>query len=152
MAGMMSRGIIDMLSKRGQPPSQQPGGGVSGAQPAEAGANTLGARMAELGGSDPGALVKSLEQMKKNVVDLIPQTAFRLPGVTKHLVPLLKALDGAIKEAQQGLSTQQTVEQSPIGLSIAQPGGAPGEAGPAAPPAGGGGAMPLAGGMPGGMV
>ena len=150
VAGQMARSIIDSLSSRGQPPSA--GGGPAGANP-DAASQSLSSQMSELGGADPQNLAKTLEKIKRSIVDLIPQTAFRVPGVSKHLTPMLKAIDGAIKEAQQALATQKTVgsmpgmeqpQQQPIGLSAANPPAAmsagPGMAsGPSMPGMGGGG-------------
>lgn len=64
--------------------------------------------------------------MKQQLVALIPQTAFRVPGVTKHISKALSSLDGAIAETQKALETSSAIGATPIGLSVAkQAGGQP---------------------------
>jgi len=145
LAGM-ARSIIENLSKRGAGPSTT--GGAGGIAPAMA-QQALSSRMNELQGSDPGAVLRKLEQMKQDVVQLIPQVAFSVPGVSKHLFTVMKGLDGAIKEAEQATSTQQATQSVPIGMSVAQPPGSnagetPGGGGPPRPT---GGSPFLTGGM-----
>lgn len=110
----MARQIVDGLSAKGQNPQAQ---GPSGAQPPEMAQQVLGQRMAELQGADPQMGMKKLNQMKQDVVQLIPQYAFRVPGMSKHLSALLKALDGALKEMETASSTQGAV--SKLGSSMA---------------------------------
>lgn len=114
----MARGIIDNLTQRGAGPSTQ--GGPSNAAP-EMAQQALASRLNELQGADPTAILRKLTQMKQDVVQLIPQVAFTLPNVSKHLSKLWTALDGAIKEAEQAVSTQQSASSVPIGMSAAQP-------------------------------
>lgn len=118
----LSRQILDALSKRGAGPSTT--GGPTGAAPDMAQAG-LSSQLSQLQSADPGAVHKKLMSMKQDTVDLLPQIAFSLPAVTKHLANLLKALDGAIKEAEQAATTQKTVEASPIAMSAANLGGSP---------------------------
>lgn len=132
-ASMMARSIIDNLASRGSSPTQ--GGSPSGAAPEMAG-DVLSQRMSELQGADPQMVGKKLNQMKQEVVQLIPQIAFRIPGMSKHLSGLLKSLDGALKEIEQANSTQGAVQKvNPIGSSMASPtgptdGAMPGPGGP----------------------
>ena len=115
----MARQLIDSLSKRGAGPSQS--GGPSGTGTPEMAQQALGSRMNELQGADPQAILRLFTDMKKQVVEIIPHVAFSLPGVSKHMTNLWKALDGAIKEAEQALSTQQSIQSTPIGMTAAQP-------------------------------
>lgn len=119
MASLMARNIIEGLASRGQNPQGSPG--PSGADPDTAG-TVLSERMSELQGADPGMIMRKLQQMKKETVELLPQIAFRIPGMSKHLSGLLKSLDGAIKEVEQALSTKNTVGKTMqgIGHSAAQ--------------------------------
>lgn len=137
----MARSVIDGLSKRGAGPSTM--GGSGGIAP-EMAQQALASRMNELQGADPGAILRKFTEMKQEVVQLIPQVAFTIPGVSKHMTNLWKALDGAIKEAEQALSTQQSVQSAPLGMTAAQPpqaeqrGGMPGGGGnQPGPPTGG---------------
>ena len=141
-ASMMARSVIQALSQRGAGPSTQ--GGPQGAGPEMAG-SVLSSRMNELQGADPGAILRKLSQMKSELIDMIPHVAFSLPGVSKHISNMWKALDGAIKEAEQAVSTQQSVQATPIGMSAARP--QPGQGQGASP----GGSPFMPGGMPGGM-
>jgi hypothetical protein len=113
--------------------------------------NALSGRLNELQGADPGAILRKFTEMKQEVVQLIPQVAFTLPGVSKHMSNLWKALDGAIKEAEQAVTTQQAAQstpgaqgggQPPLGFSAAQPPQAQQS------PGGGGGGQPPQGGSP----
>jgi len=143
----MARNVIDSLSKRGAGPSTQ--GGAGGAAP-EMAEQALSSRLNELQGADPGAVLRKFTQMKQEVVQLIPQVAFTLPGVSKHMTNLWKALDGAIKEAEQALSTQQSVQSTPVGMTAAQPPQAEQQGGMAGmSPGGPSGGSPF---MPGGIM
>lgn len=115
---MMARQVIDALSQRGAGPSTQ--GGPQGVAPQMAG-QVLSSRMNELQGADPGAIQRKLMQMKSELIDMIPHVAFALPGVSKHISNMWKALDGAIKEAEQATSTEKAVGATPVGMSAARP-------------------------------
>lgn len=124
---MMARQVIDALARRGSGPSQT--GGPSG-QPPEMAQHVLSSRMNELQGADPGAILRKFTQMKQEVIEILPHVAFSLPGVSKHITTIWKGLDGAIKEAEQALSTQNAVQSQPLGFGAANPpnadeGGAP---------------------------
>ena len=123
----MARSLIDSLTKRGAGPSTM--GGPSGSSPDMA-QQALSGRLNELQGSDPTAILRKLTEMKQETVQLIPQVAYSLPGVAKHMTNLWKSLEGAIKEAEQALSTQKSVQSIPIGMSAAQPTPDQGDAGP----------------------
>lgn len=126
----MARSVIESLSQRGAGPSQQGGPqGGSASTPEMAGA-ALSGRLNELQGADPAAILQKIQAMKQQTVELIPHVAFSLPGVAKHLTKLWQALDGAIKEAEQALSTQKSVQSAPIGMSAANPPQAAGPPGP----------------------
>jgi starvation-inducible outer membrane lipoprotein len=53
---------------------------------------------------------------------LIPQLAFRIPGVTKHLSGLFNNIDKILEEITRALQTQNAVAQqsAPLGGAIAQ--------------------------------
>ena len=140
VVGGLSRQILDALMKRGAGPSTS--GGPTGAAP-EMASGALSSQLSQLQSADPGAVHKKLMAMKQDTVDLLPQIAFSLPGVSKHLASLLKALDGAIKESEQAASTQKSVEASPVSMSAANLGGNP--AGGAPQPGGGNPFIPGAG-------
>jgi hypothetical protein len=95
-------------------------GGPQGASPTTA-ASTLSARLNELQGADPNAIMRKLTEMKTQLIEMIPHVAFTLPGVSKHISSMWKALDGAIKEAEQAVSTQQSASSVPIGMNAAHP-------------------------------
>lgn len=115
---MMARNVIQSLAQRGAGQSQQ--GGPQGAAP-EMASQMLGSKLNELQGADPGAILRKLSQMKQDLIGMIPFVAFGLPGVSKHVTNMWKALDGAIKEAEQAVSTQSSVEATPVGMSAARP-------------------------------
>jgi hypothetical protein len=114
----MARSVIDNLSSRGQGPSQT--GGSDGQAPDMA-KDALSSRLNELQGADPAVIMRTLKQMKDQAIALFPQTAYAVPGVTKHLSKVLQSLDGALKEAEQAISTQQSIQSVPIGMGAAQP-------------------------------
>jgi hypothetical protein len=103
-------------------------------QPPDQLGNVLSGKLAELRQADPQAITRILQGIKRSVVDLIPQVAFTIPGMNKHLPNLLKTVEAALKEVEQAANTQQTVERNPIQASIAQP--------PTEPQPGGGMALP----------
>lgn len=140
-SSMMARQIIQSLASRGAGPSTM--GGPQGAAPQQA-SDQLGQKLNELQGADPNAIMSKLNEMKKQLIDMIPHVAFTLPGVSKHISSMWKALDGAIKEAEQATSTEKAVSQVPIGMSAARPQPAPNS--PAGGPVGGSPFMPGAGG------
>lgn len=123
----LSRNIIESLAARGASPQQDPG--PMGASPGDT-EKSLSQRMAELRGADPGMVMRKLNQMKKDCVELIPQVAFTIPALAKHLSAVLKGLDGALKEAEQGANVEKSISQGPISHSAAgtpqpQPGEGP---------------------------
>lgn len=139
MAGALTSQIIQSLANKG---TQGPTGpmGAMGTNPGSA-TSGVSKELSELQGADPQAIMGLLNQMKKQIVELIPHTAFKIPRVTTHLSGILKGLEQAIKEAQQAMSTAGAIEATPIGLSAAS----------ANPAAAGGGQVPGRSGMPAGL-
>jgi len=136
VAGTMARSIIDSLANKGASPMQQ--GGITGgaAQDPNMVSELLASRMAELGGADPKSVQRAMMQMKQQVATLIPQLAFRIPGVTKHLSSLFSNIDKVLEEIDKASQTQNAVQNNPIGGGIAsmQPDmGGGGGGGPAMP-------------------
>lgn len=108
--------------------------GPSGADPGRSG-QALAQQLSQLQGSDPQAVIKAVDEMYKQVVALIPQTAFTFPKVADPLTAAMKALSkakSAAEEVMQTLSTVQSVGFSPVSGGGAGP-GAPGGAGQPAP-------------------
>src|SRR5271165_1188494 len=101
IAGGMSRAIIDTLAGRGASPMQQ--GGITGgqAQDPQNISQVLSSRMAELGGADPKAVQRIMMEIKQKVATLIPQLAFRIPGVSKHLSSLFTNIDKILEEIEK---------------------------------------------------
>jgi hypothetical protein len=98
---------------QGGPPPGPPGpGGAAAMQanPAGQAGQQISQQLAELQGADPGSMVKILQQMKSMAVALYPRSAFTIPGVARNLAQMMKYLDNAIKEAEQGAATQSVVK------------------------------------------
>jgi hypothetical protein len=135
MMAAMSRKIIESLNARGVSP-QQPG--PSGSNP-EAAKDSLSQKMAELRGADPGMMKQQLDEIKSKIVQMLPQVAFVVPAVTKHLGKMLEGCNGALKEIEQAANVEATVTKGgPLGHTAAM--------GSEAEPGGQGGAMPAMGG------
>jgi len=88
----------------------------------------VSAELSDLQGADPQAIRGLLTQIKQQLVALIPHTAFRIPGVTKHVSKAMENITAAIGEADKALQTSQSAGALPIGLSAVQ--NAAGTAGP----------------------
>jgi hypothetical protein len=131
LGSALAQQVVRSLAAR-----QQQGAGGPGGQGGPGG-NDVGqqvsAQLSDLQGADPKAIVALLHQMKAQMVALIPQTAFRIPGVTRHLSKAMQDIDGALKEAQQALQASSTVGASPVGLSVARTAGGPPGPGPSSP-------------------
>lgn len=126
IAGMLARQLIQRLAggaggPGGPPPGMAPGGPqpVSPDTGNQAG-QQVASQLAELQGADPQSTLKMLQQVKSVLVALYPRTAFSLPGVARNLAQSQKYIDNAIKEAEQGAATMNTV-QSPIANNAGQP-------------------------------
>jgi hypothetical protein len=120
----MARGIIDQLAGRGASPMQQ--GGITGgqAQNPQLVSQLLGSRLAELGGADPGAIGRMISEMKQKLVTIVPHIAMVIPNTTKHISAMVTAADKLLEEINNASQTQNAVQSTPIGGSIAalQPG------------------------------
>lgn len=118
LPAIMARQLLSRMGggAPGGPPggaSAPPGpGGAAAMQanPPSSAGQQISQQLAELQGADPGSILKLLNQMKSMTVAIIPRAAFTMPGVARHLSSNLKALDNAIKEAEQASATQQAVK------------------------------------------
>lgn len=123
---LLARQMVSRLAGQGGGPGGPggPGGGPpqSGpqGQPSEMAGQQIAGQLAELNNADPDMILKMLNQVKSVLVALYPRTAFTLPGVARNVAQCQKYLDNAIKEAEQGAATAQTV-QPPIANSAGQP-------------------------------
>lgn len=136
VGGGIARKIIESLNSRGVSPQQQ---GPSGANP-EAASDSLGQQMSQLRGADPGMLARTFSEMKKQIVQALPQVAFVVPAATKHLGKMLEGCNGFLKEIEAAANTEATVSKGGnLGHTAAM--------GQEAEPGGGGGAMPQMGGQ-----
>lgn len=118
----MARGIIDQLVGGGRAGAPLPQ--ASGARPPEMAASMLSQNIAELRQADPQAIQRSLTEIKKLIVQLIPQAAFTIPGMNKHLPNLLKTVDSALQESEKAANTLGAVTGGNMGM-----GGSPGGGG-----------------------
>jgi hypothetical protein len=88
----------------------------------------VSSELSDIQGADPQAIRGLLTQIKQQLVALIPHTAFRVPGVTKHVSKAMDSVTAAIAEADKAMQTTQAAERTPIGLSAVA--NASGTAGP----------------------
>jgi hypothetical protein len=97
------------------------GPGGPGGAPGAGGEESMGPATRELQGADPDYALKLVNQLKKQIADMIPTLAFRAPAASRALVSTFKGLDAAIKELQQAQATLNAVG-GPINMSaIPQP-------------------------------
>lgn len=110
--------ILQMLKGQSGMGGGAPGGTATGGSSADAG---VGPAARELQGADPEYALKLVNELKKQIADLIPSLAFRAPAASRNLVSCFKGLDGAIKELQQAQATKNAVGPA-LGMSaIPQP-------------------------------
>lgn len=107
VGGGIARKIIESLNARGVSPQGQ---GPSGANP-EAAGDSLSKSMSELRGADPGMLKRTFDEMKKQIVQALPQVAFVVPAATKHLGKMLEGCNGFLKEIETAANTEATVSK-----------------------------------------
>lgn len=105
-----------------------PGGGAPGGEGQPDMTQKISSELSDIQGADPAAIRGLLLQMKQQLVALIPHTAFRIPGITKHISKALDNVNAAVEEANKALQTTQAVGNTPIGMSAVQ--NAAGTAGP----------------------
>lgn len=108
---MMIQQLIQKLAGSGAeggmgPGADMPGAGASGAGDASA---QLAQQFSQVNGADPELAVKTLMNIKGMLVAIFNQTVFVLPGVARYCGQAMKAIDSAIKDAQQAAQTTQTV-------------------------------------------
>jgi hypothetical protein len=128
-APAVNPGVLNALraamAARGQ---QQGGAGVGGQNPNQL-AQQVNSQMANLRKVSPQQIQNVIKQMKTVVARLIVQTEAEIPGVARYMAPMLRALDGALKEAGTAAQTQNAA--TPIGNTAA---GSPGATPPGAAP------------------
>jgi hypothetical protein len=107
VGGGIARKIIESLNARGVSP-QQPG--PSGSNP-EAAGDQLSKSMSELRGADPSLLFRQFNDIKKTIVQALPQVAFVVPIATKHLGKMLEACNGFLKEIEQAQNVEGAVSK-----------------------------------------
>ena len=99
--------------------------GATGAGGAE---ESVGPATRELQSANPDYALKLIQQLKKQIVDMIPSLSFKAPAAARALMSTMKGVDTALKELQQANATLQAVG-GPIDMSAipkATPGGAMG--------------------------
>ena len=134
LPAMMARQLVQKLAGGGPPqggPSPM-GPGAPGAMNAQPGGppggqagDQVAKQLSELQGADPGAILKTLQQVKAIIVPIYVRAAFQMPGVSRNIAQVQKYLDNAISEAEKAAATASTVQPSPIAnnASIPQPQG-----------------------------
>jgi len=114
MGGNINPGmILQMLKSQSGMGGGAPGGAATGGPSADEGAGTA---VRELQQSDPDYALKTVNELKKQIADLIPVLAFRAPAASRNLVSCFRGLDGAIKELQQAQATKNAVGPA-LGMS-----------------------------------
>jgi len=136
VTGANPMSALAMLAQRlGAGGASGPSGQPAGGDASEASGSNLGEMASELHGADPAFLLKSLQQIKKNLSQLFVMSSMRLPNVSGQIAKSMIQLDRAIKEAQQAATTQSVV-RAPLGFTMAGGNAAPG--GPSGGPGAGG--------------
>lgn len=110
----------------------------------EAMGSQLGSQFAQLQGADPQLMLKALNQIKLMLVPLFGRAAFAVPEVSRHVAQAQRSIDSAIKAAEQGAATQQSVRPVIVNNAampnpVQNPGGGEPMGGGASGPPGGGG-------------
>lgn len=103
------------------------GGAAEGPEgvPPDAASIAIARNLGELRRADPSALADAINEAKRLIVSIYPQSAFVLPGVANGLAAAIRGLDNALKVVQQALATQQAAGPplQAIGLPGAEQGG-----------------------------
>jgi hypothetical protein len=103
--------ILQMLKARAG------GAGAPGQATGAPGAEeSVGPASRELQGADPEYALKMVNQLKKQIAEMLPSLAFRAPAASRALMSTFKGLDAAIKELQQAQATLNAVG-GPIKMS-----------------------------------
>jgi hypothetical protein len=138
-AGANPQMILQMLKSR----MAGAGGGAGAPMPGAPGPapdESTDPATREMAGADSGYALKLINNLKKQIADLLPTLAFKAPAASRALMSSFKGIDTAIKELQQAQATENAVG-GPLKLSAA----------PTPQPAGGTGApdivKPASGGM-----
>jgi hypothetical protein len=111
--------------------AKQPGG-VAGTSASGAGFDSVAPAARELQAANPDYTLQLISQVKKQIVDLIPVLAFRVPGAARALMSVGKGIDAALKELQQAQATNEAVG-APIQSSAVPMPQPPGNTSPALP-------------------
>lgn len=128
---MMARQLIQRMAQ-----------GQGGANDQAMGAQ-LDGQFSQLQGADPQFMLKALNQIKMMMVPLFGRAAFAVPEVSRHIAQAQKSVDAAIKAAEQGAATQQSVRPIIVNNAampnpVQNPGGGEPMGGQSGPPGGGG--------------
>jgi hypothetical protein len=100
----------------------------------------LGGQFSQLQGADPQFMLKALNQIKLMMVPLFGRAAFAVPEVSRHIAQAQKSVDAAIKAAEQGAATEQSVRPVIVNnAAMPNPVQNPGAGSPMSGPPGGGG-------------
>lgn len=125
MASAMASRLVQALANRGAQgpqgpmmPQPSPGGGEDQGQPSLTA--KVSGELSDIQGADPQALRGLLMQIKQQLVALIPHTAFRTPGVTKHVSKAMDNVSAALTEVEKVMQTTSAVGATPIGMSAVQ--------------------------------
>ena len=110
--------ILQLLKSQSGMGGGVPGGTATGSGSADEG---VGPAMQQLQGADPEYALKLINNIKKQIADMIPTLAFRAPAAARNLVSCFKGLDGSIKELQQAQQTKQAVGGALNMSAIPQP-------------------------------
>jgi hypothetical protein len=96
--------------------------GPAGAATGTGGADeSLGPATRELQGADPDYALKLVNNLKKQIADMIPTLSFRAPAASRALASTFKGLDTAIKELQQAQATMNAVGGGIKNSAVPQP-------------------------------
>ena len=122
VAGFLQQLIASKLGGQGG------AGGMEGANP-EALGQAVGQQYSELQNVDPGKIVQDLQAAKAQISAMFPIAVMRVADAAKGISQAVVGLNAAIKAFEKAQQTQQTLQQSPLGMSAAQ------SPGPGQPPA-----------------
>jgi hypothetical protein len=116
MAAGINPAMIAQLLKGGAggQATPQPGGGGGGDE-------SLAPATREMGANDPTYALKLINNLKKQIADMIPTLAFRAPAASRALVSTFKGFDTAIKELTEAMKTMQAVGGGVQNSAIPQP-------------------------------
>ena len=97
------------------------GGAAGGATGTPQAGESVGPAIKQLQAANPDYTLKIVNDLKKQIADMIPQLAFRAPAASRALMSTFKGLDTAIKELQQAQATQNAVGGGINNSAVPQP-------------------------------